>query len=307
MPTPPLVELRALVKRYGATTAVDCASLAVAPGEIVGLLGQNGAGKTTLLECLLGLRAADSGAIALAGLDLRTQPREALRRVGAQLQPSALQDKITPREALRFHAALYGVAADSEALLARFGLAEKAGARFDTLSTGQRQRLALALALIHRPALLVLDEPTTGLDPQTRRALHQILRDHRAAGGGVLLSTHDLDEAERLCDRVVILHRGRIVAEAAPAALIARAGAGTRLHCRTARPQSFSNLQSAADGLEHSAVTTDAASTIAALTRAVQEAGNTLVALQLIPPSLEDAFVALTGAAWDGNPEVATP
>ncbi len=229
-PAPPLLaSLRTLTKRYGATLAVDGASLAVAPGEIVGLLGQNGAGKTTLLECLLGLRTADAGEVTLAGLDLRMQPRAALRVVGAQLQPSALQDKITPREALRFHAALHGVAADVAALLARFGLAEKADARFDTLSTGQRQRLALALALVHRPALLVLDEPTTGLDPQTRRALHQILRDHRAGGGGVLLSTHDLAEAERLCDRVAILHRGRIVADAAPAALLARAGAGTRL------------------------------------------------------------------------------
>ena len=299
---PLLASLRALTKRYGATLAVDGASLAVAPGEIVGLLGQNGAGKTTLLECLLGLRAADSGEITLAGLDLRTQPREALRRVGAQLQPSALQDKITPREALRFHAALYGVEADVDALLARLGLDEKADARFDTLSTGQRQRLALALALVHRPALLVLDEPTTGLDPQTRRALHQILRDHRAAGGGVLLSTHDLDEAERLCDRVAILHRGRIVADATPATLIARTSAGTRVHCRTAQPQTFPAFESSADGLAHNAVTSEAARTIAAITRAVLEAGNTLIGLQLAPPTLEDAFVVLTGEAWDGNP-----
>lgn len=303
-PAPPLLaSLRTLTKRYGATLAVDGASLAVAPGEIVGLLGQNGAGKTTLLECLLGLRTADAGEVTLAGLDLRLQPRAALRVVGAQLQPSALQDKITPREALRFHAALHGVAADVAALLARFGLAEKADARFDTLSTGQRQRLALALALVHRPALLVLDEPTTGLDPQTRRALHQILRDHRAGGGGVLLSTHDLAEAERLCDRVAILHRGRIVADAAPAALLARAGAGTRLRCRTAQPQSFPGFQSSADGLTHAAVAPEAAHAIAALTRAVQEAGNTLVELQLAPPTLEDAFVALTGDTWDAEPE----
>mgnify|MGYP001769350248 CR=1 FL=1 len=281
---------RSYVKDRPVLNGID---LNVTQGEVIGLLGQNGAGKTTLLECLLGLRPADAGEVTLAGLDLRMQPRAALRVVGAQLQPSALQDKITPREALRFHAALHGVAADVAALLARFGLAEKADARFE------------ALALVHRPALLVLDEPTTGLDPQTRRALHQILRDHRTAGGGVLLSTHDLDEAERLCDRVAILHRGRIVADAAPAALLIRASAGTRLRCRTAQPQSFPDFQSSADGLAHAAVAPEAARAIAALTRAVQEAGNTLVELQLTPPTLEDAFVALTGDAWDDKPEAA--
>ncbi|HLP07499.1 MAG TPA: ABC transporter ATP-binding protein [Opitutaceae bacterium] len=309
--SPPLASIRGLVKRYGAATAIAGVDLTVHAGEIVGLLGQNGAGKTTVFECLLGLRTADAGEILLGGVPVQRRPREALRSIGAQLQPSSLQDKITPREALRFHLAVHGIRSDADVLLARFDLVEKADARFETLSAGQRQRLALALALAHRPALLVLDEPTTGLDPQTRRALHEILRAHRASGGGVLLSTHDLDEAERLCDRVAVLHRGRVLAVDSPATLVARAGASTRLSCRTAQPLSPAVLSTLATSCGATRASGDpdsapsyefhapsAVDAIAALTRAVQEAGNTLVELQLTPPSLEDAFVALTGEKW---------
>ncbi len=301
----PLVRIRALVKRYGVAPAVDGLSLEVGPGEIVGLLGPNGAGKTTTLECLLGLRRPDSGEIALDGHDVLTQPAAARRRIGAQIQPAALQDKITPREALAFCAAFYESPAAIAELLARFGLTEKADARFDTLSSGQRQRLSVALAFVNRPALLVLDEPTTGLDPQTRRALHQILRDHRAAGGAVLLSTHDLDEAQRLCDRVAILHRGRLVADASPEELLTRSGAATRIEFRTARPFAFAGATSDADGVRHQLRSTKAASTVSAVTAAIEAGNNELVELRLSPPSLEDAFVALTGEGWDGQAEVA--
>ena len=321
--TPLLVSIRALTKRYGTTLAVDGVDLAIAPGEIVGLLGPNGAGKTTTLECLLGLRTPDSGEILLDGIDGRTRPSDALRRVGAQIQPAALQDKITPREALTFFASFSATPAGIDKLLARFALIEKADARFDSLSSGQRQRLCVALAFVNRPALLVLDEPTTGLDPQARHALHRILEDHRAGGGAVLLSTHDLDEAQRLCDRVVILHRGRLVASAPPAELIARTGAATRIVFQTALPLAADRLATlpgvspvaqasvpakpATAGTEacapHQLRTTEPARTIAALTELLQAEHNELRALQLQPPTLEDAFVALTGEGWDTQPE----
>ncbi|MFT3828330.1 MAG: ABC transporter ATP-binding protein [Opitutaceae bacterium] len=315
---PPLASIRGLVKRYGATHAAEDVDLAVNPGEIVGLLGPNGAGKTTVLECLLGLRTADAGEIHLGGVAVREHPRAALRAVGAQLQSAALQDKITPREALHFHLAVHGTRTGVDEILTRFGLAEKADARFETLSAGQRQRLTLALALAHRPALLVLDEPTSGLDPQSRRALHEILRAHRASGGGALLSTHDLDEAEHLCDRVAVLHRGRLLANDAPAALIARAGPGTRVAFRTARPllpttaaalavsrgaapESCDRVAAASYELR----TAHSAEVVATLGRLVQAEGNALTHLQLTPPSLEDAFLALTGEAWACSAEAA--
>ncbi len=313
---PPLAEIRALVKRYGTRPAVDGVDLAVAPGEIVGLLGRNGAGKTTILECLLGLRPIDGGEIRLGGIDVVTAPRAARARVGAQIQPAELQAKITPREALAFHASFYREPAAVADLLARFGLAEKADARVDTLSAGQRQRLALALAFVNRPTLLVLDEPTTGLDPQTRRALHAILVAHRAGGGAVLLGTHDLDEAQRLCDRVAILHRGRIVALEAPEALLARAGAATRVAFRTAHPLDAPTLAalsspfgdgsrngSSSEPFGYECRTREPARSIAALTRLLEDTGNALLELHLRPPSLEDAFVALTGVTWDNPPE----
>lgn len=317
VPPHPLLRLVALHKRYGAAVAVAGLDLEVAPGEIVGLLGPNGAGKTTVLECLLGLRPADTGEILLDGSDVRTHPAEARRRVGAQIQPAALQDKITPREALTFFAAFHHTPADTGELLLRFGLTEKADAQFDTLSAGQRQRLSVALAFVNRPALLILDEPTTGLDPQTRRALHAILVAHRAAGGAVLLSTHDLDEAQRLCDRVAILHRGRLVAAGSPDQLLARTGAATRLEFRTARPLPANLLvELQAAGREPGQPPTDASAAyllrtteptraIAALTQVMQSTGNELRELQLRPPTLEDAFVALTGEGWDVDREVA--
>ena len=303
MATSPLLELHALVKHYGRTKAVDGVSFAVGPGEIVGLLGSNGAGKTTTLECVLGLRVATSGTVRFEDAELRPASRCARLRLGVQLQPPALQDKITPREALAFAAACCPEPADVPELLARFGLTAKADAPFDTLSTGQRQRLAVALAFVNRPTLLVLDEPTTGLDPQTRRALHEILVAHRAAGGAVLLSTHDLDEAQRLCDRVVLLHRGRVVADDTPPGLIARAGVAAGIRFSTARPLSAESLQPlalrATAGDTTLLRTNDPVRSLVALTGAVQRERNELTMLQLQPPSLEDAFLALTGEQWD--------
>ena len=239
-----LVDLR---KRYGATEALCGVTIEVGVGQIFGLLGPNGAGKTTVLECLLGLRRPDGGSIHINGLDLRTHAAEAKLLVGAQLQAAALQDKITPRQALDLFGSFYPDPFSSDELLARFDLEAKAEAAFATLSGGQQQRLFLALALINRPALLVLDEPTAGLDPQACRTLRALIREVQSEGRTVLLSTHDMEEAAKLCDRVAILDRGRIVAEAPPPELIARAAVLAQVVVRTAPPLTSAVVNSLPD------------------------------------------------------------
>ena len=297
--------VRELTKRYGAVEAVRDVSFAVAPGEIFGLLGLNGAGKTTTLECLLGLRRPDAGAIRLGGIDALAQPALARQHVGAQLQFAALQDKITPRQALRLFGSFYSEAADAAALLEQFHLTAKADAAFDTLSGGQKQRLFLALALVNRPQLVVLDEPTAGLDPLSRREMHRIIRQLKAEGKSVLLSTHYLEEAEQLCDRIAILHEGRIIALAPPADLIAQAKAAPRLTFRTARSADRAALASLPgvvaaqphhDGWQ--LTTRDLNGTISRLAQLLEAGANELLDLQIHRPSLEDVFIELTGREW---------
>jgi ABC-2 type transport system ATP-binding protein len=217
-----LIVVEKLSRRFGAVQAIDGISFEVAAGEIFGLLGPNGAGKTTTLECVLGLTLPDAGRIEICGMD--AQQRQAREKVGAVLQATGLQDKITPREALALFAAFYPSATGSNILLERFGLTEKADAAFESLSGGQKQRLALALAFVCNPQVLLLDEPTTGLDPQIRREVQNHIRALKAEGRAVLLSTHDMDEAVQLCDRVAVIARGRIVATGAPRDLIASTG-----------------------------------------------------------------------------------
>lgn len=214
-----------LVKRYDGIEAVRGVSFSVAEGEIFGLLGPNGAGKTTTIECAVGLRSPDSGSIWICGEDMLKNPDRAKQRVGVALQSTALQDKITPREALRLFGSFYPNPIAPDVLLSRFGLAEKADSAFMTLSHGQRQRLALALAFVNQPELLFLDEPTTGLDPQSRRDLHQVIRTLRDDGRTVILTTHYIEEAQALCDRVAIIDHGTIIAEGKPSELIAQTGA----------------------------------------------------------------------------------
>jgi ABC-2 type transport system ATP-binding protein len=214
------IAAQGLTRRYGAVTAVDGISFAVGAGEIFGLLGPNGAGKTTTLECILGLGRPDAGRITICGQDARVDPRATRAKIGAVLQATGLQDKITPREALDLFRTFYPGPADSGALLERFGLREKQDAAYDTLSGGQKQRLALALAFVGDPQVFVLDEPTAGLDPQMRREVQDHVRAMKDAGRAVLLATHDMDEAERLCDRLAVIAGGRIVASGTPRELI---------------------------------------------------------------------------------------
>jgi ABC-2 type transport system ATP-binding protein len=213
-----MLEVRGLAKRFGAVMAVGDVSFEVAAGEVVGLLGANGAGKTTAVDCILGLLTPDAGVVAIDGL----APRDARAKFGAVLQATGLAAKITPREALdAFSHLSFPRKRESSFLLDRFGLTEKADAHYDTLSGGQQQRLALALAFIGDPRLLVLDEPTAGLDIQARRSLHDDIRAARTEGRAVLLTTHDMAEAQALCDRIAVLRAGCIVATGTPADLAA--------------------------------------------------------------------------------------
>jgi ABC-2 type transport system ATP-binding protein len=220
----PVIAVHGLSHRYGGVAAVTGIDFEIAAGEIFGLLGPNGAGKTTTLESILGLIAPDEGRIEVCGIDARTDLRAARTKTGAVLQATGLQDKITPREALDLFAAFYPAPLKTDDLLARFGLMEKADAAFDTLSGGQKQRLALALAFVGNPQVLVLDEPTTGLDPQMRREVQDHIQAMKDSGRAILLATHDMDEAARLCDRVAVIVRGTIVARGAPRNLMAEHG-----------------------------------------------------------------------------------
>lgn len=219
-----MIAVQGLSHRYGGVQAVDRITFDVAAGEVFGLLGPNGAGKTTALESILGLIVPDEGWIEICGIDARADLRAARAKTGAVLQATGLQDKITPREALDLFAAFYPAPLKTNDLLTRFGLVEKADAAFDTLSGGQKQRLALALAFVGNPQVLVLDEPTTGLDPQMRREVQDHIQTMKDDGRAILLATHDMEEAARLCDRVAVIARGSIVATGAPRALMAEHG-----------------------------------------------------------------------------------
>jgi len=216
------ISVQDLRKRYGDVRAVDGVSFEVREGEFFGLLGPNGAGKTTTLEMVEGLRRPDEGRAVLLGEPSWPRNPALLRRMGVQLQASAFFEKLTAREQIRTFASLYGIGDErADAMLAEVGLTEKAGTREDKLSGGQAQRLSIACALVHDPELVFLDEPTTGLDPQARRNLWDLLRGINAAGRTVVLTTHYMDEAEVLCDRVAVMDAGRILRIGAPAELAA--------------------------------------------------------------------------------------
>jgi ABC-2 type transport system ATP-binding protein len=219
-----VVSVSHLAKRYGSTVAVDDLSLDVFEGEIFGLIGPNGAGKTTTMECVQGHRHADRGTISVLGLDPERDATALRTRIGVQHQAAQLQKRIKVWEAVDLWSALYLRHVDTEALLTRLGLEAKRNAWFMTLSGGQKQRLFIALALVHEPELVFLDELTTGLDPQARRAIWELITDIRTRGTTVFLTTHLMEEAERLCDRVAIIEHGRVIEVGAPAALV-------RKHC----------------------------------------------------------------------------
>src|SRR5881394_2523011 len=218
----PVIQVSRIRKSYGATAAVSDVSFDVGEGEVFGLIGPNGAGKTTTMECVEGVRRPDAGRISVLGLDPVRDVYKLQERVGVQLQEAQLQKRIKVREAVHLWASLYRKPLDGDRLLEQLGLAEKRNAWFMTLSGGQKQRLFIALALINDPELVFLDELTTGLDPQARRAIWELVRGIRARGKTVFLTTHLMEEAERLCDRVAIIDHGRIIDIDTPARLVAR-------------------------------------------------------------------------------------
>ncbi len=219
------IEISGLVKRYSEVTAVDHLSFCVRVGETFGLLGPNGAGKTTTVECIEGIRRPDAGTIRVLGFDPITNPAAVKARIGVQLQTTSLPPLITPREALQLFATFYPRHREPDELLDWAGLSAHADRPYDSLSGGQQQRLALALALINDPALVILDEPTAGLDAHARHELHELIGRFRREGRTVLLTTHYIEEAERLCDRVAIMNHGRLIACDKPQRLIEAVGA----------------------------------------------------------------------------------
>jgi ABC-2 type transport system ATP-binding protein len=222
MSSSPVIHVSGIRKTYGRLVAIADVSFDVHRGEIFGLIGPNGAGKTTTMECVEGLRRPDAGTIAVLGLDPARQVYALQHRIGVQLQEAQLQKRIKVREAVDLWASLYKQPVDAAGLLEQLGLGEKRNAWFMTLSGGQKQRLFIALALINDPELVFLDELTTGLDPQARRAIWDLVRGIRAKGKTVFLTTHLMEEAERLCDRVAIIDRGRIIDIGSPEQLIRR-------------------------------------------------------------------------------------
>src|SRR5438067_8345038 len=220
----PAIHVAAIRKTYGRTVAVNDVSFDVRPGEIFGLIGPNGAGKTTTMECVEGLRTPDRGAISVLGLDPKRDAYALQKRIGVQLQEAQLQKRIKVWEAVALWASLYQKPGSGDRLIEQLGLTDKRNAWFMSLSGGQKQRLFIALALINDPELVFLDELTTGLDPQARRAIWELVNGIRGRGKTVLLTTHLMEEAERLCDRVAIIEHGRLIEMGAPAALV-------RKHC----------------------------------------------------------------------------
>lgn len=303
-----IVAVRDLRKRYGAVEALRGVSFEVAQGSIFGLLGPNGAGKTTTVECLLGLRQPDSGEIEVCGLDAQRNPRDVKARIGAALQTTALQDRLTPREALQLFGTFYPNPDSPGNLLERFALNEKADAPFESLSGGQRQRLALALAFLNRPEVVFLDEPTTGLDPESRRDLHEEILRLKQGGHTVLLTTHQLDEAERLCDEVAIVHRGKILASGSPRNLAAGFSGRHRVEA-TALHAPAPDLVAGFGGADGATVienriqflTDRPEEEVARLLRRLAESGNRLVRLQVDQGSLEEVFLQVVRPSQEGE------
>jgi ABC-2 type transport system ATP-binding protein len=309
----PIVEVRNLRKTYGDKVAVDDVSFTVQPGEIFGILGPNGAGKTTTVETLAGLRQADSGTVRVLGIDTQRDPEAVRDHLGVQLQEAALHDKITVGEALRLFASFYTDPADPAELLELLDLTPHAGVQFARLSGGQKQRLSIALALVGNPRIAILDELTTGLDPQARRATWDLVERVRATGVTILLVTHFMDEAERLCDRLVVIDRGRVVAEGTPAGLVDALDEDRTVVVRFApgdAARAADLLRGLAerhpdvrgvhdDGAPGEVAVTGSRRVLFAVVPALAEADLVPDDVRTVTRSLEDVFLAVTGRRYD--------
>jgi ABC-2 type transport system ATP-binding protein len=300
----PAVSVSGLTKSYGTSLAVRGIDFEIQTGEVFGLLGPNGAGKTTTVEILEGLRSRSGGEVSVLGIDPATEARRLKERIGVCLQATRLPDKITVSEAVRLFARLYSRSVDGDALLERMQLSDKRNSYYATLSGGQKQRLAVALALINDPQLLFLDEPTAGLDPQARQEIHQLVQELRREHRTILLTTHYIEEAERLCDRVAIIDDGRIVIIGTPGDIQDRAQRSSRIEIRVGAPLPEGPLPPLA-GAEHVDVLPDRlrltvstlhpARTLVRLLKWIDEQGLEMTDIHLERPSLEDVFIEMTG------------
>lgn len=298
-----VIRVEHLHKVYGSVVAVDDISFEVAQGEIFGMVGPNGAGKTTAVECIEGLRSPTKGAIRILGLDPHKNKYDLLPRIGVQLQEAALQDRIKVWEALDLYASLYLRTADWRVLLEQVGLAEKRNAPFSKLSGGQKQRLFIALALLNDPEVVFLDELTTGLDPQARHTMWDMVREIRDRGKTVFLITHFMEEAERLCDRVAIVDHGRIIALDSPEKMIDNLGVESRIIFTlqgTAKLEQLKGLPgvSSVDLSGDRVVVSGSGETLLRdVVSALSLNGVRYHDLHTEQPNLEDVFLKLTGRA----------
>jgi ABC-2 type transport system ATP-binding protein len=293
-----------LRKDYAHIHAVDDVSFEVNEGEIFGLIGPNGAGKTTTLEIVLGLTSYDQGSICIFGNDLSKNPNEAKELIGAQLQNSQLPDVMTPRQALILCASFYKDSVPADELIERFQLKEKANSNFDSLSGGQKQRLSLALAFVNKPKLVILDEPTAGLDPQSRKELHALITEQRSHGVTIVFTTHFLEEARTLCDRIAFIKNGSIIGLGSPESLIEQSALNTKIKVRASRVITeevllllpFVISVKSISGFENLIETTSVNKTLSALTSYLDSAGIELHDLQINRPTLDDAFAYLVSS-----------
>ena len=301
---PPALLVENLVKTYGSLRAVDGVSFTAERGTVFGLLGPNGAGKSTTIEILEGIRKPDSGRVEVLGIDVRREARRVKERIGVQLQSSSFFPHLSVRAVLELFASFFEKSLPVEQLVAAVNLEEKIDAASGTLSGGQRQRLAIAVALVNDPDVVFLDEPTTGLDPQVRRALWDVIAGLRDQGKTVLLTTHYLDEAEKLCDHLVIIDHGKVIAEGTPAGLIA--DNFQRAAIEFPAPDSLpadalgslpgvAKLQRSEEAGSITLYTGDVARTTAALFALAEQKGATLAGISIRTATLEDVFLKLTG------------
>ncbi|WP_018680588.1 ABC transporter ATP-binding protein [Actinokineospora enzanensis] len=299
-----IIEVDGLVKRYGEHTAVDGVSFSVEPGEIFGILGPNGAGKTTTVECVEGLRARDGGSVSVCGIDPRRDNGELRELLGAQLQESELPEKLKVREAMELYSSFYRRPADWHELIETLSLTDKLDTQFRRLSGGQKQRLSIALALVGDPRVAVLDELTTGLDPQARRDTWDLIEGVRARGVTILLVTHFMEEAERLCDRLAVIDAGRVVAIDTPAGLVSKVDGRQRIRFRPSAPLDHAVLLALPEvrSVERAGsqlVVTGSGDLLLAVTTVLARHQVVAADLRLEQTTLDDAFVALTGRPID--------
>lgn len=296
-----VIEVRDLRRTYGDVIAVDGISFDVAQGEIFGLVGPNGSGKTTTIECVEGVRQPTSGNIRVMGMDPAIDRRPLAERIGVQLQESALPPRLHIGEALELFASLYRRSVRVDRLLDMLSLTEKRTTAFAKLSGGQKQRVFIALALVNQPEMVFFDELTTGLDPQARHSMWDLVRQIRDRGCTVLLTTHYMEEAERLCDRVMIVHRGQIVALDSPEALISSLGADQRIVFGVPLAQDVAGLTAISavtrvdQSKERVIVYGHGKHFASSVVAALEDAGVSFTDLRTLQPNLEDVFLTLTG------------